>query len=239
MIDRVKVQYGQYDSYFVYYEFDRQGRIISMENTHDGVKDIFTYGVNEYGDDIALVTNNLGEDRDIVFDHSGYANGEYSYYRDQLTQKIEYVYNYNDMLRDAEITTFDEGGNEFSTESYDLYYDKYNAITNIDTYYQEQGYYERSKLSFDAMSSCENIYNVDLLAIMGLYVNYNYASLIGRAGERSTYLPARTTLSVTRNGKRDNDITCNIKYYTEKGLITKIELFSSKNVDQVFYISYQ
>ena len=237
MIDRIRIEHSAYDSDYIYYEYDRRGRITSIENTYYGTIDYFTYTEDDY-DDVIVVRNNLGEDRDIYLNWDGFAESEQIYNKSNVKQCSEYSY-IGDKLYSLEIENYNWKGDFVSEEEYDIDYDSEDNIKEINRYYEEVDYYIDSDLTFSGFSECYNNYNIDILSIIGLFIEGDYASQIGRAGERNGKLPTKARLSVNRNGRRDDDIIYRIAYAISGDHITTITVSPSKGVRKIYNISYK
>lgn len=68
MIERIRITDSGHNSDYIYYGYDRKGRITSIENTYYGTIENYAYSEDQYGEDIITVWNNLGDDRDIRLD---------------------------------------------------------------------------------------------------------------------------------------------------------------------------
>ncbi len=238
MIDRIRIDQAGLGSNFIYYDYDRRGRIIAIDDTFTNSIEEYAYGKDQYGDDMISLRSSKGEDRDIILDWSGFAEQEYSYTKGNLlTRMSEYNYIGGD-LRDIYIEEYYNDGSLYSQEEYEFDYDHYGSLEEISRTYDEDDYYEDILISFTRFSTLENYYNVDILSILGLYIDNDFASRIGRTGNRSRYLPTEAVLSIRRNGRYDKDVIYRINYIANNGIITAIEMVSSAGLDRVFYISY-
>ncbi len=238
MIERISIEQNNSESDYIYYGYDRRGRITSIENTFYQTIDRFAYGEDEYGDDIITVSNNLGEDRDIIVDWDGYAEKEVAYSNGAMAQSIEYDY-LSDQLWNIEVEEYYNDGTIFSEESYDFNLDHNDNLCSIERSYEEDDYDIDSELTFSAFSECENNYNVDILSIIGLYIDDDFASHIGRTGERSRYLPTRAALRTKRNGRYDNDVEYRISYTVSGDHISTISVSSTNSTNKSYHISYK
>ena len=237
MIERIRIEHSAYDSDYIYYEYDRRGRVTSIENTYHGTIDYFTYTEVDY-DDVIVVRNNLGEDRDVYLDWNGSAERELSYNGANVKQRFEYRY-IGDELYSLYIEEYNIQGNIISEEEYDIDYDYNDNLVEISRYYEEYDYYIDSELIFSGFSEYNNNYNIDILSIIGLYIEGDYASQIGRTGERSRYLPTRATLRTNRNGRYDNDVVYRINYTVSGDHISTISVSSTNSTNRSYHISYK
>lgn len=129
-------------------------------------------------------------------------------------------------------------GEIVSEEEYDINYDSQDNLKEINRYYKEPDYYIDSELTFSGFSEYDNHYNIDILSVIGLYIEGDYASQIGRTGNRSGKLPMRATLSVNRNGRRDEDVTYRIGYIANGDHITTITVSPSNGINKIYHINY-
>ena len=237
MIERIRIEHSPHNNDYIYYEYDRRGRIISIEDTYQGATDYFTYTEDDY-DDIVVVRNSLGEDRCIYLDWDGHAEKEESYKNGNIKQFFDYSY-VGDKLYSINIEDYNVNGDIITEEEYDIDYDSNNNLVEIKRHYEENDYYEDIELSFSGFSEYKNNYNVDILSIIGLYLEGDYASLIGRTGERNGNLPTRATLSVKRNSRNDEDIIYRISYIADEGYITTIIVSPSNGIKKTYYLNYK
>ncbi|MFI3262998.1 MAG: hypothetical protein R3Y26_08830 [Rikenellaceae bacterium] len=237
MIDRIRIDESGYGSDYIYYDYDRKGRIESIENTYYNTFEEYSYTVDQYGDDMITVWNNIGDDRDIVLNWYGYAKQEWSYYNGEVVKLTDYSY-LSKMLSNVYVEEYSAFGMLLSEASYDFDYDYANNLKSISCFYEEEGYYIDSKLTYSGFCDYENNYNVDILSILELYIDDDFASRIGRTGNRSSYLPTQAILRANRNGRYDDDVVYRIRYTSSKGLITSIEISSSLGMDKTLYITY-
>lgn len=173
-----------------------------------------------------------------ILDWIGYAEQEVAYNNNYVIQTADYNY-ISKRLRAVEILEYYVNGALFSEESFDFNYDYSNNLESISMYYKESSYYIDSKLTFSQFSLFENNYNVDILSILGLYIGRDFASNIGRTGERSSYLPTRAYIYTNRNGSYREEVNYYISYVGNNGLITTIDISSTNGINKTLYLSYQ
>ncbi len=237
MIDRIRIDYSTNESNYIYYDYDRRGRITTIESTYYQTIDRFFYGENKYGDEIITINNNLGDDRDIILDWNGYAEAEIAYDKTAAIQEIEYDYK-GGKLWGVEVKEYNDDSSLFSEESYEFDFDYNDNLRSVGRSYDEYNYYVDSELIFSSFSNYENNYNVDILSILGLYIDDDFASHIGRTGERSRYLPTYATLRINRNGRYDKDVNFRINYIGKYGRISAIEISSSLGMREKYYFTF-
>lgn len=237
-IDCIRIDEAGYKSEFVYYDYDRQDRIIGIESTYYGTYDEFTYSKNKYGDEVVTLLSNVGDDRDIILNWKGYASSELAYDRGYNFLTIDYGY-IGKRLNDIDVVEYYDDGSVFSEESYDFKYDYDDNLLSISRSYDEVGYYIDSKLSFSKFCYLYNDYNIDILSILDLYIDCDFASHIGLTGTRSTFLPTRATLEVNRNGRYDKVVKYNINYLESNGYIAAIDISSTNGINKTLYITYR
>ncbi len=238
MIERIRIEQGSAQSDFIYYTYDRRGRITEIENTYDGTLERYSYLENEYGDEIIVMNSNLGDQREIVLDWGGYAESEVQYVGDEVAQVIEYDYS-RYMLRDVYVEQYNTAGQVFSEEQYDFTYDQNDNLMEIEREYDEDKYYEDIDIIFTEYSKYLNDCNIDILSLLDLYIYNDKASHIGRTGVRSSLLPTKVKI-VTKDSNSGSytPVMFDIKYEGVNGSVDSIEIVSSQGVTKRFFISY-
>ena len=239
MIERIGIEQGDSQSDFIYYTYDRRGRITAIENTYNGTVENYSYLENEYGEEIIVMKDNIGDRREILLDWSGYAEREVQYAGKNVVQVIEYDYT-RYLLRDIFVEQYNTSGYVYSEEEYDFNYDRNGNLMEIERDYDEDRYSEELDVVFSRYSNYLNDCNIDILPLLDLYIYNDKSSHIGRAGVRSTHLPTEVIVSAkdSESSGSHTPVRFDIKYSGANGVVNTIDITSSLGVTKRFYISY-